>query len=84
MKPSNNKAIYNILCNAINDLQETEKMSIGKCEALVKLSNAAMNVQMTEIHIVKTRMLLNEHNKTFDKVELRNVEGKPFDSLPIK
>lgn len=84
MKPSNNKAIYNTLCNAIDELQETEKMSIGKCDALVKLANAAMNVQMTEINIVKTRMLLNEHNKSFEKIELRNVEGKGFDSIPIE
>jgi len=83
MKPSNNKAIYNTLCNAIEELQDSEKMSISKCESLVKLANAAMNVQMTEIHIVKTRMLLNEHNKTFDKLELRNVEGKAFDSIEI-
>ncbi len=83
MKPSNNKAIYNILCNAIDELQESEKMSIGKCDALAKLANAAMNVHMVEIKIIKTQMELAIHNKTVDKLELRNVEGKAFDSLSI-
>jgi len=80
MKPSNSKAIYAILCDNIEEIQKVEKTSFAKCDALVKMSNAALAIDMNEQSKAKTKMLLETHNKTFGKVELREVEGKAFDN----
>lgn len=84
MKPSNNKSIYAIVCANIEELQETEKVSIAKCDAIAKLANAAMNIHVVEMKRVRMLMEIEQHNKTFEKLELRNVEGKGFDSIELQ
>ena len=81
MKPSNNKAIYAIVCDNLEAIQESEKTSIGKCEAIVKLASAALNLQFYELKKAKAQIEIETYNKTLCKVELRNVEGKAFDNI---
>ena len=81
MKPSNNKSVFSIVCDNLEAIQESEKTSIGKCEAIVKLTNAALNIQFYEIKKANAQMEIETYNKTFGKVELRNVESKAFDSI---
>ena len=81
MKPSNNKSVFSIVCDNLEAIQDSEKTSIGKCEAIVKLANAALNIQFYEIKKAKAQMEIETYNKTFGKVELRNVESKAFDSI---
>lgn len=81
MKPSNNKSVFAIVCDNLGAIQDSEKTSIGKCEAIVKLTNAALNIQFYEIKKAKAQMEIETYNKTFGKVELRNVESKAFDSI---
>jgi len=80
MKPSNNKSIYAIVCDNIEELQATEKVSIAKCDAIVKLANAAVNLQLAEMKRAKMLMELEQFNKTSNKVEYRNLEAKAFDN----
>ena len=80
MKPSNNKSIYAIVCDNIEELQATEKVSIAKCDAIAKLANAAMNIHMIEMKRVKMLMELEQFNKTNNKITLREVEAKAFDN----
>lgn len=84
MKPSNNKSIYAIICANIEELQETEKVSIAKCDAIAKLANAAMNVHMIEMKRVRLLMEIEQYNKTFKQLELRNVEGTGFNSIELQ
>ena len=81
MKPSNNKSVFAIVCDNLEAIQDSEKTSIGKCESIVKLTNAALNIQFYEIKKAKAQMEIETYNKTFGKVELRNVESKAFDSI---
>ena len=81
MKPSNNKSVFAIVCDNLEAIQDSEKTSIGKCESIVKLANAALNIQFYEIKKAKAQMEIETYNKTFGKVELRNVEGKAFDNI---
>lgn len=84
MKPSNSKSIYAILCDNIEEIQSLEKTSFSKCDALVKLSNAALAIKINEIANAKAQIQLQEWNNTHTPIEIRDVEGKAFDNSKEK
>lgn len=73
MKPTNNKSLFHFICEQLDNL-DSGKITVEKAKALAHLTNQANKALTYELKRTEIQMELEVHNKTFSKVDLREVE----------
>lgn len=80
MQPVNSKSLLHFIFDQMDKLDKGEKQ-IEEVKAQALLAKQANNILKYELDRVKIEMQLSEHNQNqnFKKIEIRNLESKPFD-----
>ena len=79
MQPVNNKSMVAFLFDQMEKLNNKE-ITFQEATAQSKLASQIVNVLNYELRRVDMEMKVNNFNKEFAKVEIRNVESKNFNS----
>lgn len=73
MKPTNNKSLFHFICEQLDNLDQG-LITIEKAKAFAHLTNQANKSLMYELKRAEVKMQLEVHNKSMEKVELREAE----------
>lgn len=81
MEPTNNKALYHTLGGLVDKLLngDVKEDDLPKIDRALKASQQMINLFNTEISRVKTLKELAEYNKDYQPIEMRQIEGRPYD-----
>lgn len=80
MKPVNSKSLFSFICDQMEKLQESS-ISVEQAKAQANLAKQANNILKYELDRASVLMKIAEFNRENEgnKVEIREIESKPFD-----
>jgi hypothetical protein len=83
MRPTNQKALYSVICKGIEDVDATDAQyldeKIAKLDSLVRATRLATDMIAEEMKRAKLEIEINNYKGTKNDVFIREIESKGFD-----
>ena len=78
MQPVNSKSLFHFICGQMEKLDNND-ITVESAQAQSNLAKQAINILNYEIKRAELMIKLDEHNKNFNLIKVREIEGKAFD-----